>query len=121
MERVGLENYLQKGKSNLLRAHEDFFSITGIKTTRHDEELDPSKSPFSWNQPFMVQGAKNVETTNGETIPVSGMVFLLVDPKDRVFLSVEQEPGARDMSVGEKVLKPIVRSPLQTSVAKLEG
>lgn len=87
------------------------FDIVGIKITT------PS-SP--WNQPIIVQRSEELVTNEGEVDRISGIVLLLEDIHGRIFVSVAQEPGIKAQIVEGKEVHPVVRTPFQTSVEKLQ-
>lgn len=84
------------------------FSIEGIDVA----------SRFSWHQPILVQNTEKAQTQDGE-IELSGIVLLLKNSKEEIFLTVEQEPAADAQIADGKEWHPIVRTPIQTSVTKL--
>lgn len=87
------------------------FSIKGRKV------IAPT---FGWNQPMVIQRSEEYIDTEGKRGRVSGMVLLLIDPNDNIFVSVSEEPGIAPQTVVEKEVHPIVRTPFQTSVEKLQ-
>lgn len=87
------------------------FEIVGRKITT-------SISP--WNQPIIVQRSEELITNEGENDRISGIVLLLEDIHGRIFVSVAQEPGIKAQIVEGKEVHPVVRTPFQTSVEKLQ-
>lgn len=73
-----------------------------------------------WNQPIIVQRSEEFTTSEGEVDKISGIVLLLTDPWDRVFVSVTQEPGIKAQIIEGKEVHPVVRTPFQASVEKLQ-
>ncbi len=91
-----------------------FFDIPGqqISVTK------PDGTTFGWNQPGIIQSETPITlpTPEGEiTMNASGFVGLLRDPEGNVLLTVGQEPLAQTDK------KALVRTPFQTSAAKLQG
>jgi hypothetical protein len=91
-----------------------FFDIPGqqISVTR------PDGSTAGWNQPGIVQKEIPVTlpTPDGDvSMDASGFVGLLRDPEGNVLLTVGQEPLANTDK------KALVRTPFQTSAAKLNA
>lgn len=65
---------------------------------------------FLWNQPIIVQRSEEFINKVGETDKISGIVLLLTDPRDRIFVSVVQEPGIQAQAVeGKKSTQLFVR------------
>lgn len=92
-------------------------SITG----RHfDIEGRKVITNFTWNQPVIVQRSEEFIDSEGKANKISGMVLLLEDPNGRVFVSVGQEPGVEAQVVNGREIHPVVRTPFQTSVEKLQ-
>lgn len=79
-----------------------------------------STPSFGWNQPIIVQRSEELITNEGEIDRISGIVLLLEDTEGRIFVSVAQEPGVRAQIVDGKEIHPVVRTPFQTSVEKLQ-
>lgn len=88
-----------------------YFAIEGRRVTT-------STSP--WNQPIIVQRSEEFINKEGETDRISGIVLLLTDPSSRVFVSVAQEPCIKVQVIEGKEVHPVVRTPFQTSVEKLQ-
>lgn len=86
------------------------FTIEGRKVT----------STNAWKQPIMVQRSEEYVNNEGEVDRISGIVLLLTDPSSRVFVSVAQEPGIKAQTIEGKEIHPVVRTPFQTSVEKLQ-
>jgi hypothetical protein len=92
-----------------------FFDIPGrqVTVTRADGQA------FSWNQAGIVQSEGEITLPTPEavdiTMDVSGFVGLLRDTEGNVLLTVGQEPYAKTNK------RALVRTPLQTSAAKLAG
>jgi hypothetical protein len=74
---------------------------------------------LTWNQPILKQITEVADTTDGE-LNVSGLVLLMRSPKHKIFLVVAQEPGVSKLLVEGKETHPIIRTPIQTSVTKLQ-
>lgn len=87
------------------------FDIVGRKITT------PS---FGWNQPIIVQRSEELTTTEGKIDRISGIVLLLEDTQGRIFVSVAQEPGIKAQVIEGKEVHPVVRTPFQASVEKLQ-
>lgn len=95
--------------SEIQRISSKFFSIEGrsIQT--------PS---FSWNQPGIIAEETPINLPaeqNVEEMDVSGFVGVIRDSEGNVLLTVGQEPLAQTPK------KALVRTPFQTSAAKLQG
>lgn len=96
-----------EGEINDIRS--GFFSMEGrtVKTPT-----------FSWNQPGIIaaETSINLPTPEGnQALEVSGFVGIIRDTEGNVLLSVGQEPLAQTPK------KALVRTPFQTSAAKLQG
>jgi len=87
------------------------FTIEGRKVTT---------PTFGWNQPIIVQRSEELITNEGEIDRISGIVLLLEDIHGRIFVSVAQEPGIKAQIFEGKEVHPVVRTPFQTSVEKLQ-
>ncbi|MEK7533951.1 MAG: hypothetical protein AAB600_01300 [Patescibacteria group bacterium] len=87
------------------------FDIEGRKVTTPN---------FGWNQPVIVQRSEELITNEGEIDRISGIVLLLENPRGQIFVSVAQEPGIKAQTVEGKEIHPVVRTPFQASVEKLQ-
>ena len=89
------------------------FTIEGRKITAPN---------FGWNQPIIVQRSEELLSNKGEIDRISGIALLLIDlrPQVRFFVQITQEPGVKAQIVEGKEIHPIVRTPFQTSVEKLQ-
>lgn len=87
------------------------FDIVGRKISMPSSE---------WNQPIIVQRSEELITNKGEIDKISGIVLLLVDTGGRIFASVAQEPGIKAKIIEGKEVHPVVRTPFQASIEKLE-
>lgn len=66
---------------------------------------------FSWNQPMIEQAREN---------GISGIILLVKNIDGKYLMTVAQEPGANKVAVNGKETHPVVRTPVQTSVVKLQ-
>lgn len=88
------------------------FSIEGRKI---------KKGSLEWNQPILVQKGEWIETKTGEKRYVIAVVLMITDSKDRVLLTVDQEPAAPIMKLDDKEIRPVVKTPAQTSMTKMKA
>ena len=92
-----------------------YFIVQGRNITRYNPDGTVS---FKWTQPGLIH--KEVEMIipskeGQELVRISGIVGIIRDEKGNVLLSLSPEPFAHTPK------KVLVRTPFQTSVAKLQG
>lgn len=87
------------------------FNIEGRKVTT---------STFGWNQPLIIQRSEELTNERGEVDKISGIVLLLTNPEGKIFVGVVQEPGIKEQTVNGKEIHPVIRTPFQGSVEKLQ-
>lgn len=56
----------------------------------------------------------------GEVDRISGIVLLLTNPEGEIFVGVVQEPGIKAQTVNGKEIHPVIRTPFQSSIEKLQ-
>lgn len=78
------------------------------------------KGLLRWVQPILIQRSEKFTTKEGKVDEISGIVLLLKNPDGKIFISVDQEPGIQVQNVEGKNVRPIVRTPFQASIEKLQ-
>lgn len=85
--------------------------VEGISGAQFTIEGRDVSSIFSWRQPIINQSRDN---------GISGIIILARNKEGKYFMTVAQEPAANKVEIKGKETHPVVRTPIQTSVTKLQ-
>ena len=88
-----------------------FFSIEGRRIKR---------GSFEWTQPALIQSGEWIKTKSGEKRFAIALVLMVTDPEGKVFLTVGDESLAPTMDLDGKQIRPVVKTPMQTSMTKMK-